>query len=247
MQHLATLERILRERLPAKDGVAIVHHVLGNPVSVEYVSEVRRALEGRIVGVKIRPRGGTAPTVMELTPSSEEVRFRREGAEVHYAQLEPRDRVSLQVATQGLGRYLPQFYSRGLQHEQGGPGPQEDFLRRFLLIFQTLGYGSDTSVAGRASITDPVGMSPKFLPWLASWLDFTLDERIPVTRRRIFLRRAVELFKWRGTVHGIREMIKTLTDGTKINWPSLQGRGRGGGKGGKCGGKGCGARPGDGE
>jgi hypothetical protein len=54
-------------------------------------------------------------------------------------------------------------------------------------------------------------MDPRFLPWLASWLDFTLDERIQVTRRRIFLRRAVELFKWRGTERGLAEMIKTLT------------------------------------
>jgi len=211
VQHLGTLERILRERLPADAGVAIVRHVLGNPCQVEYVSEVRRLLEGRIVGVKIRPRGGTAATVVELAPDTADLRFVREGQVVHHAQLEPRDDVSLLVATQGYARYLPQLYSKGIQQEAGKGKGQADFLRRFLLIFQTLNHSTDSRVAGRTKIMDPVGMDPKFLPWLASWLDFTLDERIPVTRRRIFLRRAVELFKWRGTVRGISEMIKTLT------------------------------------
>jgi phage tail-like protein len=86
-----------------------------------------------------------------------------------------------------------------------------DFLRRFLLVFQTLNHHTNSRVAARSNIVDPVRADPKFLPWLGSWLGFTLDERIPVTRRRIFLRRAVELFRWRGTVRGLCEMVKTLT------------------------------------
>jgi phage tail-like protein len=211
MQHLATLERLIRERLPAETGMSIVRHALGNPCEVEYVHEVRRALSGCIVGVKIRPRGGTAPTVMEMAPEGAEVRFMREGAVVHYAQLEPRDRISLLVATQGLGRHLPQLYNRGIQHEATGYGTQADFLKRYLLVFQTLAHVTEAGVANRSTIMDPVRMDPKFLPWLASWLDFTLDERIPVTRRRIFLRRAVDLFRWRGTIRGLGDMIKTLT------------------------------------
>jgi phage tail-like protein len=211
VQQLATLERILRERLSAEDGVSIVRHVLGNPCHVEYVPEVRRLLEGRIIGVKIRPRGGTAPTVMELAPDGEDLRYLREGKAVTHCQLEARDLVSLLVATEGYGRFLPQLYNRGIQRETATGKPEADFLRRFLLVFQTLSHETETRIAYRAMIGDPVRMEPRFLPWLASWLDFTLDERIPVTRRRIFLRRAVELFKWRGTVHGIREMIKTLT------------------------------------
>ncbi len=212
MQQMETLERILRERLFAEDGVAIVRHVLGNPVQVEYVSEVRRRLEGRIVGVKIRPRGGTAPTTMELVPDSAEVRFEREGQELRHARVEPRDVISLLVATEGYGRYLPAVFSRGVQTEVSGSGrPSADFLRRFLLIFQTVNFEVERRVGGRSQIVDPVQMDPRFLPWLASWLDFVLDERIPVTRRRIFLRRAVELFQWRGTTLGLRELIKTLT------------------------------------
>ncbi len=212
MLQLETLERILREGLHAEDGVAIVRHVLGNPVDVEFVSEVRRRLEGRIVGVKIRPRGGTAPTRMRLVTETGEVHYEREGVELRHARVEPRDRVSLLVATEGYGRFLPAVFSRGVQSESRGSGrPQADFLRRFLLIFQTLSFDYESRVRGRSQIVDPVRMDPRFLPWLSSWLDFALDERIPVTRRRIFLRRAVELFQWRGTVRGISEMIRTLT------------------------------------
>ena len=212
MQHLDTLTQILKERLGAEDGLAIVRHVLGNPCQVEYVSEVQRQLEGRIVGVKIRPRGGTAPTVVKLGAEADEVRFFREGRPTTHATLEPRDEVSLLVATRGYGQFLPQLYSRGVQSEsEGGGVSRADFLRRFLLLFQTLSQPVESRVANRDMVMDPVRMDARFLPWLASWLDFTLDERIPVTRRRIFLRRAVELFKWRGTERGLKEVLKTLT------------------------------------
>lgn len=207
MQHLGTLQQILRERLPAEAGKAIVRHVLGNPVQVEFVSEVRRALEGRIVGIKIRPRGGTSPTVMKLVDG--DFRFEKDGRPVGSTTVEPRDPISLLVATEGFGQYLPAIYSRGMQREEGEGGV--DFLRRFLLLFQTLDFEVQSRVGARDRIVSPVDMDPRFLPWLASWLDFHLDERIPVTRRRIFLRRAVHLFKKRGTIDGLREIIKTLT------------------------------------
>ena len=212
MQHLDTLTQILKEQLVAEDGLAIVRHVLGNPCQVEYVSEVQTQLEGRIVGVKIRPRGGTAPTTVRLGAEVDELRFFREGRLTSHVTLEPRDVVSLLVATRGYGQFLPQVFSRGVQSEAEGQGvSRADFLRRFLLLFQTLSHPVESRVASRDLVVDPVRMEARFLPWLASWLDFTLDERIPVTRRRIFLRRAVELFKWRGSERGLREVLKTLT------------------------------------
>jgi len=212
VDHLETLEQILRERLPGEDGLQIVRHVLGNPCQVEYVTELRRHLEGRVVGVRVRPAGGSSPTTIQIGAEDGEVRFERDGRPIHFFNLEARDRISLLVATEGYGRYLPDVYTRGVQRAHGGsPRAEVDFLRRFLLVFQTLNHETVSRVAGRHRIVDPVQSDPKFLPWLASWLGFTLDERIPVTRRRIFLRRAVELFRWRGTVRGITEMVKTLT------------------------------------
>jgi len=209
---LQTLTQILKERLEGQSGLEIVRHVLGNPCQVEYVTERRRSLEGRVVGVKVRPHGGSQPTTIKLDPEVDEIRFERGGERIRYFNLEARDRISLLVATEGYGKHLPAVFTRGMQREGVGAGGMDvDFLRRFLLVFQTLNHHTVSRVAGRAGIVDPVRADPKFLPWLGSWLGFTLDERIPVTRRRIFLRRAVELFRWRGTVRGICEMVKTLT------------------------------------
>ncbi len=212
MNDRTTLTQILRERLDGQAGLEIVRHVLGNPCQVEYVTERRRNLEGRVVGVKVRPHGGSQPTTIRLDAEVDEVRFERGGERLQYFNLEARDRISLLVATQGYGQHLPGVYSRGIQREGHAPGSMDvDFLRRFLLVFQTLNHHTNSRVAARSNIVDPVRADPKFLPWLGSWLGFTLDERIPVTRRRIFLRRAVELFRWRGTVRGLCEMVKTLT------------------------------------
>ncbi len=221
MNDITTLTQILRERLDGESGMAIVHHVLGNPCQVEYVTERRRHLEGRVVGVKVRPHGGSQSTTIRLDPEDDTVRFERGKERLRYFHLEARDRISLLVATEGYGKHLPAVYTRGMQREGGAPGVLEvDFLRRFLLVFQTLNHHTASRVGSRSEIVDPVRADPKFLPWLASWLGFVLDERIPVTRRRIFLRRAVELFRWRGTVRGLCEMVKTLT-GLTIN---IQGR-----------------------
>ncbi len=212
MSDLTTLTQILKERLDGEAGLAIVRHVLGNPCQVEYVTERRRYLEGKVVGVRVRPHGGSQPTVIRLDPEDETVLFERGETRLRYFSLEARDRISLLVATEGYGRHLPAIYTRGVQRESGGPGSLDvDFLRRFLLVFQTLNHETVSKVSSRSQIVDPVRSDPKFLPWLASWLGFALDERIPVTRRRIFLRRAVELFRWRGTARGLTEMVKTLT------------------------------------
>ncbi len=210
MQALGTLERILRDQLPSADALAMVRHVLGNECRVEYVADVRRQMEWRVIGVRIRPRAKTAPITVTLG-RNDEPRYECEGRLLRTTNVEARDTVSLLVATQGYGRWLPAVFSRGLQKEAGGPGKDADFLRRFLLVFQTLGHEGEVRIAQRDRIVDPIRSDPRFLPWLASWLDFDLDDRIPVTRRRIFLRRAVDLFRWRGTKHGIQEMVRTLT------------------------------------
>jgi phage tail-like protein len=208
-QAQGTVLRILRDHLPAADALAMVRHVLGNDCRVEFVADVRRQMEGRVVGVRIRPRARTAPITVTMGRNGE-ARFECEGRLLRGASVEARDTVALLVATQGYGRWLPAVFTRGIQREDGQAEGAE-FLRRFLLIFQTLAYEPEVRVAQRDRLVDPIRSDPRFLPWLASWLEFELDDRIPVTRRRIFLRRAVDLFRWRGTRRGIQEMIRTLT------------------------------------
>ncbi|MFT5458069.1 MAG: hypothetical protein ACI9K2_004572, partial [Myxococcota bacterium] len=50
-----------------------------------------------------------------------------------------------------------------------------------------------------------------FLPWLASWVGFQLDESLPVHQQRELVRRAIRLMRTRGTRAGIEEMVRVLT------------------------------------
>ena len=60
---------------------------------------------------------------------------------------------------------------------------------------------------------DPLISPEDFLPWLASWVGIVLDENWPVEQQRAFIRNAVELFRMRGTVRGIKAEIELLTGG----------------------------------
>lgn len=58
---------------------------------------------------------------------------------------------------------------------------------------------------------DPLTCPPDFLPWLSSWLGLTLNERWPLARRREFVHRSVEVFRWRGTLRGLANAIELYT------------------------------------
>lgn len=90
-------------------------------------------------------------------------------------------------------------------------GVDGDAMRRLLFIFQH----QMTSVVDRItdipSLTDPLTCDPRFLPWIASWVGFTLDEGLPLHQQRELVRRAIRLYRTRGTAEGMEEMIRVLT------------------------------------
>ena len=50
-----------------------------------------------------------------------------------------------------------------------------------------------------------------FLPWLAGWVALTLDDEWEENRRRQLISQAVELYRWRGTVTGMRRYLELYT------------------------------------
>jgi hypothetical protein len=55
-------------------------------------------------------------------------------------------------------------------------------------------------------------MTPEpLLPWLASWVDLTLDPTWPMERRRELVKSAGELYRWRGTRRGLAEYLRIYT------------------------------------
>ena len=87
----------------------------------------------------------------------------------------------------------------------------EDPMRRFLFLFQHSQTTLTNKIDDLSRLIDPLSTDPKFLPWLASWVGFELDESLPVHQQRELVRRAIRLYRTRGTRRGIEEMVKVLT------------------------------------
>lgn len=88
---------------------------------------------------------------------------------------------------------------------------ENDFLGRFLLIFEHILSPLDRTAGSVANFFDPSLTPPDFLPWLGSWLGLVIDPRMPEENRREILRAAPELYRWRGTKRGLREFIRLCT------------------------------------
>lgn len=86
-----------------------------------------------------------------------------------------------------------------------------DQFRRFLFIFQHLMTTVTDRIDGIPSLTNPATAEPKFLPWIASWVGFELDESLPLHQQRELVRRSIRLYRTRGTKAGVEEMIRVLT------------------------------------
>lgn len=95
--------------------------------------------------------------------------------------------------------YLPPIY-----HEH-------DFVRRFLLIFQSILDPLARTIDQTQMYFDPRITTESFLPWLASWMDLVLNENWPVERRRALISAGADLYRWRGTRYGLSEFIRIYT------------------------------------
>jgi len=96
-------------------------------------------------------------------------------------------------------KYLPAIYSA------------DDFMGRFLLIFESILSPIDRTVGNLHYYFDPQITPAELLPWLASWLGLALDERWPEEQRRALILAAVDLYQWRGTRHGLSEFVRLYT------------------------------------
>ncbi len=86
-----------------------------------------------------------------------------------------------------------------------------DAFRRFLFIFQHLMTTVVEKVEALPSLIDPINADPRFLPWIASWVNFEFDAALTIQEQRELVRRAIRLYRMRGTREGVEEMVKVLT------------------------------------
>ncbi len=148
------------------------------------------------------------------------------------SHLDPRDEVVLHVPVRSYLRFLPGVYRGAVPAERGdavpvdeisangwasAPTPEElpgvdvDALRRFLFLFQHLMTTVVDEIEALPDLTNPLTCDARFLTWIASWVGFTLDNSLPVYQQRELVRRAIRLYRTRGTRRGLEEMIRVLT------------------------------------
>lgn len=119
-----------------------------------------------------------------------------------------------------LLRRLPKTFSR--------QEPDATFLRRFLAIFDGLTSELEARAAFRQVLLDPYATPDDMLPWLASFLGMALDERWSVEQRRELVAWTAWLFRFRGTIAGLKKFLEIYLGEAPIILEEYRLRGMGG-------------------
>jgi phage tail-like protein len=102
------------------------------------------------------------------------------------------------------------------------------FLWRYLAMVDGLLSEMDYRSQQRDLLLDPYGAPVELLPWLASLIGLTLDNRWPEAARRTVLAEAICLFRRRGTVPGLTRLLEIFLGSPVAIIETFQLRGRGG-------------------
>jgi phage tail-like protein len=101
-------------------------------------------------------------------------------------------------------RFLPAVY-----REDVAAG---DFLERWLANFESTLTHVEDRVVNLQALFDPRTAPAESLAWLAGWFDVALDAGWDESRRRLFVRHAMDFFRWRGTAYGLRLALELAFD-----------------------------------
>jgi len=118
---------------------------------------------------------------------------------------DPAKPVRVGVASRSWLEFLPALYQT-----QNGAG--RSFLEGFLWPFQQVWSDIEEKLDELQRYFDPYETPAEFLPWLASWLALALDQEWPEQKKRILIKRAIQLYKLRGTVRGLKLFLKIFTE-----------------------------------
>jgi phage tail-like protein len=89
---------------------------------------------------------------------------------------------------------------------------EDDFAQRFVSAFDDVLAPIFCALDNWEAYLDPRIAPEDFLEWLSTWVGIELDETWPIERRRMLVAKAVELYRWRGTVKGLRDTVAIYTN-----------------------------------
>lgn len=124
--------------------------------------------------------------------------------------------VTIWVARRGLLENLPAIYRRS-------DAVGRNLVRELCFVFEHMFDSIERPLIDGWRFYDPHVAPVEFLDWLARWSAFTLDLDWPETEKRALIKRAVDLYRIRGTKRGLALFLKLFTghepDIEENTWP----------------------------
>lgn len=114
------------------------------------------------------------------------------------------EKVALHVSRESYVKWLPSIFQRS---DVTG----RNVIRDVLWITQHLFGRIEDVLDVIHTYFDPLETPNEFLPWLASWTAMILEEDWPPAKKRLLVKKAIELYKIRGTVKGLKLFIALFT------------------------------------
>ncbi len=124
--------------------------------------------------------------------------------------------VTIWVARRGLLENLPAIYRRS-------DAVGRNLVRELCFVFEHMFDSVERNLIDGWRFYDPHVAPEDFLDWLARWTAFTLDLDWPDVEKRALIKRAVDLYRIRGTKRGLSLFLKLFTghepDIEENTWP----------------------------
>jgi len=107
-----------------------------------------------------------------------------------------------------LGRSLPALYQ---EPDKDG---KEAFALRFTDALDEVLAPLFATLDNLEAYVDPEVTPEDFLEWLGQWVGMPVDETWEIERQRRAVAHAARIYRWRGTVRGLRELVEVFSGGS---------------------------------
>jgi phage tail-like protein len=124
--------------------------------------------------------------------------------------------VTIWVARRGYLEHLPAIYRRS-------DAVGRNLVRDLCFLFEHMFDSVDVNLTDGWRFYDPHVAPYEFLSWLSTWTAFSLDLDWPEPQKRALIKRAVDLYRIRGTKRGLALFLRLFTghepDIAENTWP----------------------------
>jgi phage tail-like protein len=124
--------------------------------------------------------------------------------------------VTIWIARRGYVEHLPAIYRRS-------DAVGRNLVRDLCFVFEHMFDSIEKNLTDGWRFYDPHVAPPEFLDWLSKWTAFSLDLDWPEAQRRALVKRAVDLYRIRGTKRGLTLFLKLFTGHEPVirenEWP----------------------------